>query len=92
MKAQEEIHQSQAQAATLTSYSFDAKYTIVEIAKILELVQIIRNNCHAYSIGQFYVCKPTLIGHGLHLAMQCDKCGFVTEWNGSDFYPDGSKS
>jgi hypothetical protein len=85
----EEIEKVQASGSSQTAYSFDEKYTIVEISTIFDLIERCRNGCTQCK-GQLFITKTSMVGHGMLVSFQCNQCSWAHEWCGSSSYSDGS--
>jgi hypothetical protein len=79
-----------ASSATLTSFSFDQQYAIVDISSLLEALVTIREPCTQCHKGAMIISDYRLQGHGLEISFQCAECLFEWKWTGSQQYPDGS--
>jgi hypothetical protein len=69
------------------------KYTVVDIGKLLELLQWFRSGCQCgqrQMVGKWNFVSQKMEGHGLVLAFQCNSCGLSKEWKSSYGYSDGS--
>jgi hypothetical protein len=89
LKEREEDIKSGAKAASSTAYSLSQQYSLVDIAKLVELVEIVQCGCK-HCGKRLFLSSQSLIGHGLELALQCGNCARSVEWIGSHQYPDGS--
>jgi hypothetical protein len=80
----------QAKGATLTAYSFDMQYAIVDISTVLEAFVILQKGCQQCQQGKLYILEYWMEGHGLHVKFQCLECGYEWKWCGSQIYKDSS--
>ena len=80
----------QARGATMTAYSFDPQYAIVDISTVLEAFIALKQNCKQCETGKLYIFDYRLEGHGLQVEFQCLECGWKWHWCGSQKYNDGS--
>ena len=60
-----------ASSATLTSFSFDQQYAIVDISSLLEALVTIRESCAQCHKGAMIISDYRLHGHGLEVLFQC---------------------
>jgi hypothetical protein len=62
------------------------KYTLVNIGKLLELLQWFRNGCKCVNKqlgGKWNFVSQNMEGHALILGFQCNSCGTSKEWKSS---------
>lgn len=85
---------NQSKAAAVESYSMDAKYAIISIHQLFQLVQQVREGCKqcvGIEHSNIRFTEYQMSGHAMLLHWTCQTCGTSNKWNSSMLYGDNSE-
>jgi hypothetical protein len=87
---EEDYLQFIASSATLTAYSFDQQYAIVEISSLLDAFTTLREPCVGCQQRGMMISNYSLEGHGIQVEFKCINCLHEWKWLGTQRHEDGS--
>ncbi len=76
MRNWEDQIKEQVQSDVSTAYAFSSKYVIVDISKLITLIELVQQGCNQ-CLGQQCLSHYEMDGHAFKLVLQCPKCGIV---------------